>query len=414
MKRLILFELIVLFLATTFESDSPPGWFQQTLPRTDITVQDIYFIDSLMGFCVVRKNTNDSAFIYKTSDGGNNWATAFGENIYLTTIQFVDNNTGYSVGSGGGGGIVKKTINGGVNWYTSALVSGFPLSDVFFVNENTGWTCSEDIFGAGLLKTTNGGVNWQSQLGASFKPTKLFFLNEDTGWVNCNGVVNSGTYRTTDAGVSWVKMDNIGFGDIYFFNKLVGIRASGEFYKTTNGGINWFVTSSLAGGKLSFVTDSIGWAGNNFNNITKTTTGGNTWFYQSSPIFNNLSISAVETLKAWAGGNGLVHTTDGGGPPVGIEPVGTEIPSEYKLFQNYPNPFNPVTNIGFRIAGFGLVTLKIFDITGKEITTLINEELRAGEYKTDWNASGFSSGVYFYSLTVEGQIIDTKKMLMIK
>jgi hypothetical protein len=61
-----------------------------------------------------------------------------------------------------------------------------------------------------------------------------------------------------------------------------------------------------------------------------------------------------------------------------------------------------------------LVTLKIFDVTGKEVTTVINEELRPGEYKTEWNATGFSSGIYFYSLIIDNKLTDTKKMILLK
>ncbi len=97
--------------------------------------------------------------------------------------------------------------------------------------------------------------------------------------------------------------------------------------------------------------------------------------------------------------------------------LSSDIPSDYRLYQNYPNPFNPSTNIGFRIAGFGLVTLKILDINGREVITLINEELKAGEYKIDWNASAYSSGIYFYRLTVtNGKEVfeETKKMILLK
>jgi hypothetical protein len=90
-----------------------------------------------------------------------------------------------------------------------------------------------------------------------------------------------------------------------------------------------------------------------------------------------------------------------------------KVPTEFALYPNYPNPFNPVTNIGFRIADFGLVTIKIYDITGKEISILINEELNAGEYNSEWNASGYSSGIYFYEMKA-GDFVKTMKMVLVK
>jgi hypothetical protein len=99
--------------------------------------------------------------------------------------------------------------------------------------------------------------------------------------------------------------------------------------------------------------------------------------------------------------------------PVGIANEKSDVLAEFKLEQNYPNPFNPTTNFEFRIADFVLVSLKIYDVLGREVTTLIDEEKPVGVYKIKWNAEGFSSGVYFYQLKA-GNYIETKKMLLVK
>ena len=98
---------------------------------------------------------------------------------------------------------------------------------------------------------------------------------------------------------------------------------------------------------------------------------------------------------------------------VGVNPVGTTIPNVYSLSQNYPNPFNPTTKINFALPKQGLVTLKIYDVLGREVRTLVNEVKSAGSYTVDFNASEFSSGVYFYRLQSEG-FTDIKKMMLIK
>ena len=90
-----------------------------------------------------------------------------------------------------------------------------------------------------------------------------------------------------------------------------------------------------------------------------------------------------------------------------------EIPSEYKLFNNYPNPFNPTTNIKYQITNNKFVTLKIYDVLGKEVKTLVNENKPAGVYEVTWDASSNSSGVYFYKITA-GNFTETKRMLLIK
>jgi Secretion system C-terminal sorting domain/Domain of unknown function (DUF5122) beta-propeller len=88
-------------------------------------------------------------------------------------------------------------------------------------------------------------------------------------------------------------------------------------------------------------------------------------------------------------------------------------PNENSLLQNYPNPFNPVTNFKFQIVKPGLVTLKIYDILGKEVSTIVNEELEAGYYSYKWDASKLASGIYFYKINA-GSYTEVKKMLMIK
>jgi serine protease len=98
---------------------------------------------------------------------------------------------------------------------------------------------------------------------------------------------------------------------------------------------------------------------------------------------------------------------------VGITNYNSELPSDFSLSQNYPNPFNPSTNIKFSIANPGLTSLKIYNTLGKEVASLVNEYLQAGSYDADWNASGNSSGVYFYRLQANG-FVQTKRMLLIK
>jgi len=97
-------------------------------------------------------------------------------------------------------------------------------------------------------------------------------------------------------------------------------------------------------------------------------------------------------------------------------------PAEFVLYQNYPNPFNPSTKIGFQISDFGFVSLKVYDLLGNEMVTLVNEEKPAGRYEVEFNvtqsATGgskpeISSGIYFYRLEA-GNYIDTKKMLFLK
>jgi len=103
---------------------------------------------------------------------------------------------------------------------------------------------------------------------------------------------------------------------------------------------------------------------------------------------------------------------------VGLVQISSEIPDKFSLSQNYPNPFNPVTHFEFRIADFGLAKLTIYDVLGREVETIVNENLKSGTYEVQWDAANYPSGVYYYQLTVNsGQLTvfrETKKMVLVK
>lgn len=98
---------------------------------------------------------------------------------------------------------------------------------------------------------------------------------------------------------------------------------------------------------------------------------------------------------------------------VGIRTISEMVPERYSLSQNYPNPFNPTTVIRFSLPVVSFSSIKIFDITGKEVSTLVNEQLAPGTYSVDWNAGDYPSGVYFYKL-ITGKYTDTKRMVLVR
>ena len=108
---------------------------------------------------------------------------------------------------------------------------------------------------------------------------------------------------------------------------------------------------------------------------------------------------------------------------MGFNKTSSQVPERFSLYQNYPNPFNPTTKIKFEIPNVnppftkggqgGFSSLKIFDLLGREVTTLVNEKLSPGSYEVEWNADGFASGIYFYQLKTQSYT-ETKKMLLIK
>jgi len=155
------------------------------------------------------------------------------------------------------------------------------------------------------------------------------------------------------------------------------------------------------------------------------TNNGASWINknQGFPSYpSNPSVASLLIVNGYifAGTNGQSVWRRSLSEAIGIQNVSTEIPSSYSLGQNYPNPFNPVTKIKFDIpqsvilsGAKNLVVLKVYDILGKEIQTLVNEQLQPGTYEATFDGSSLNSGIYFYRLTTEG-FTETKKMLMIK
>jgi len=157
------------------------------------------------------------------------------------------------------------------------------------------------------------------------------------------------------------------------------------------------------------------------NVILRTTDGGENWISQTSGTSQYLR--AVSFIDVY---NGIIvcqseygfsesiilRTTDGGVSFVEENELG-EIPTYYDLTQNYPNPFNPSTKIIYSVPKSSKVLIKVYDILGNEIETLVNEEKQTGTYEITWYADNLPSGVYFYQLKA-GDFIETKKMVLLR
>ena len=419
MKRIILLELCLLFLATTFQGDRLTGWVQQTIPRPDLSVRDLQFVDTLTGFTLQSRVNPDSSFISKTTDGGNNWIVTQFPLTYLLSIQFINQNTGFCVGRDSIpiNGLIMKTTNKGSNWYKYSIIGGIgSLMDVNFVNNDTGWVCADDPLFGGVFQTINNGVSWQKQMSASNRPSKIFFINRDTGWVI--GSSNGNIYKTTNSGENWFSQAFIPSSDIFFASKDSGYVIGGvtnDMMKTTNGGYIWFAANTLSipqESKLYLFNNITGYAGAGLNKIAATKDGVN-WGIQTSPI-RNYSIWFVDSLHGWAGYSGIVHTVDGGGTIVGINSMGSEVPIKYTLEQNYPNPFNSSTVIRYQLSVDSKVSIKVYDVQGREVQTLVEKRLSPGEYSVSFNSKDLPSGIYFYTLTIDGKTVAAKKISLIK
>jgi hypothetical protein len=159
-----------------------------------------------------------------------------------------------------------------------------------------------------------------------------------------------------------------------------------------------------------------GWTGGSTGNMYKTTNGGLNFYQQTIPVTGGFftDIDFVNDSVGWAIDVFVIlHTTNGGGEFIGINPLSNEIPSKYKLYQNFPNPFNSETVIKFDVSKAEKTKVLIFDVMGRKIETFLDIFIQPGTYEIRWNAENYSSGIYFYSL-ITNMYSECKKMILLK
>ena len=233
------------------------------------------------------------------------------------------------------------------------------------------------------------------------------------------GTYGSGIYFSANNGTNWTQ---IGLNNLSVYslatignNIFAGTWNSGV-YLSTNNGLNWTQTTLnnknvralTAGGNNIF-------AGTDSNGVYLSTNNGANW------INKNQGFNVISTIGALLISNNYIFSGTYGNSVwrrslseiIGIKNISTEIPMGFSLNQNYPNPFNPSTKISFQLPVVSFSSLKIFDITGKEVATLVNKTLKPGTYEATFNGASLTSGVYFYRLTTDG-FSETKKLILMK
>lgn len=197
--------------------------------------------------------------------------------------------------------------------------------------------------------------------------------------------------------------------------------------RITGNGVNDYLGFWMAGGTPTLIDSLQIWVStidsipSHFNHYIETLVRGpGVW---GTFIQEILPLDAYAGQTMWIGFRYFMNVTNDGVfvhlddiqvfDPIGIKPIGTEIPGTFSLHQNYPNPFNPVTYIIFELPKTEFVNITLYNTLGQEVKTLLNENKTAGSYKIDFDASFLSSGTYFYRITA-GSYAETKKMVLVK
>jgi photosystem II stability/assembly factor-like uncharacterized protein len=442
------------------------GWFNVN-SGVNSDLNSIFFVDSHIGYAV------GSNVILKSNNGGSSWyqltinSSGINEKYVFKSVYFINASTGFVVGSAfknstglippgqnqNNGSqlnynIIFKTEDEGLNWTEQYRSIGTGLNCVHFIDSKIGCAIGTNT----ILHTINGGNYWallplhRSETNDVFTYKSVYFINEMTGYVVGNlfeestGINTSVIYKTEDMGMNWNEIYRnrvIELNSIYFFNFKYGFAVgSNVILKTISEGLDWIEIPVLQGENDYFNFSSIffpnsnlypdpktGWVvgkvyvgppGEYSGVIFRTNDGGYNWEQQyrksglgyKSVFFNDL-------LNGWTTGlDGIILKTIDGGA-VNKDKTEKIITDKFSLSQNFPNPFNPTSKIKFHISNLSNVKLVIYDILGKQITSLVNEQLKPGTYEVEFNGSNLSSGIYYYKLTA-GNFTDTKRMLLIK
>ncbi len=375
-----------------------------------------------------RGGTNYKIYYKRSTDAGTSWGT----DIQLTFTSTFSLNPSVTV-SGQVVHVVwqdrrdgpnyeiyyKRSTDAGISWGTDLRLTNDPAyswSPSISVSGqvvHVVWYDARDgpNFEIYYKRSTDGGSTWETDTRLTNDPNGSAFPNLSLSgqvihlvWYdNRNGAYEVYYKRSTDQGITWgpdIRLTNdpaasLGptisvsgsIAHVVWADERNGTQNFEIYYKkSTDGGLNW-------GSDIRLTNDPA---------------------YARGAY---VSVSGQVVHIIWSelrdGNYEIYYKRDPTGNVVGVTNINTEISNKFSLSQNYPNPFNPKTKIEFAIPNAGFTQLKIYDALGREIATLVNEELKRGTYEVDWDASNFPSGVYFYKL-IAGDYSETKKMMLIK
>ena len=412
--------------------------------------------DSIWAGTAHRVGNQDKSGLYFSTDSGNNWVqidSALGNGVILgfdlvppLTLIILKGSGAISVA-----GNLYKSTNNGETWDSVSNNINSPIQwfGISPFNENEVYALTYNPFPAGLInilfKSTDGGNTWinNSAFPGSSHGSRLAFafdlIDSMNLYVTVDTQFDQYFYKSTNKGASWFFVSTppswpVIYTDYFIPNRIYVFP---EPYVSNEGGLSWFLADSglpdtsyylsfyqdkettkllynlRRDGLYSSRNDTIYWQLVEGTDELPLDIGSAGFRFADVGQMTNLFINQVNDIIYIGTAQGIYKSS----LLTNVKDKVEKIIENFSLSQNYPNPFNPITTISYRVPETSFITIKVYDVLGNEIATLVNEEKQAGSYEVEFqSATGswqLTSGMYFYQLKV-GNYVETKKMVLLK
>lgn len=399
MKKALVFAICTLFSVTSeaqwIPTNGPPNYVS-TFAISDSNI----FAGTIEGF--------QQGGVYLTTDNGQIWTETSLRNksVYSLVIS------GTKIFAGTSDNIYLSTDKGQL-WSPTSFNN---LAQHLIISGSNIFAGVDFAQYSGIYRSTDNGQTWTQ---TSLQEGILSLIVDGPN-------IFAGTYdvnRSTDNGQTWVKIYH-GYEELFSLAANGSNIFAGTYHKilsTTNGGLTWSYTNfNCSVFSCTTIRSSNIFAGSLGGNcgLYLSANNGLNWTLRNEGLIDSNINSVVLTDEFIFVGTQSNHVWKRPlNELIGINKISNEVSQSFSLLQNYPNPFNPTTKIKFGIAELrgqkSEVRLIIYDILGREVTTLVNEKLLPGTYEVEWDGSKYVSGVYFYRLSAT-EFTETRKMVLVK